>query len=119
MSNRRALRAGGAFVEGNPPFGYTVQDRKLIPIPEHAPIVIRIFTDSLEGISVRRIADALRVEYPRIVVGREKKHVMTWTVNTVLKILRNRLYTGYMETCANGRKKRAARKSGGVERRSG
>ncbi|NUQ73679.1 MAG: recombinase family protein [Polyangiaceae bacterium] len=112
MSNRRALRAGGAFVEGNPPFGYTVQDRKLIPIPEYVPIVIRIFTDSLEGLSVRRIADALRVEYPRIVVGREKKHVMTWTVNTVLKILRNRLYTGYMETCAGGRKRRDAPGSG-------
>jgi DNA invertase Pin-like site-specific DNA recombinase len=112
MSNRRALRASGAFVEGNPPFGYTVQDRKLIPVPEHVPIVVRIFTDSYEGISARRIADALRVEHPRIVVGREKKHVMTWTVNTVLKILRNRLYTGYMETCANGRKKRNTPGSG-------
>jgi hypothetical protein len=112
MSNRRRLRASGAFVEGLPPFGYTVQDRKLIPIAEYVPIVVRIFTDSAEGIAARRIAESLRVEYPRVIVGREKKHVMTWTVNTVLKILRNRLYTGYMETSANSRKKRGAPGSG-------
>ena len=61
--------------------------------------------DSANGVSVRKIVDWLRVEYPSVIVGRTKKHVMQWTVNNVLKILRNRLYTGYMEMAANGWKR--------------
>jgi hypothetical protein len=105
MGNRRRLRANGAFVEGLPPLGYTVEDRGLVLVPEHALIVVRIYTDSANGVSSRKIVDWLRVEFPRVVVGRTKKHVMRWTANNVLKILRNRLYTGYMETAANGRKR--------------
>jgi hypothetical protein len=105
MGNRRRLRANGAFVEGLPPLGYTVEGRRLVVAPEHALIVVRIYTDSANGVSVRKIVDWLRIEHPRVVVGRTKKHVMQWTTNNVLKILRNRLYTGYMETAANGRKR--------------
>ncbi len=85
MGNRRRLRANGAF--GLPPLGYTVEDRRLVIVPEHALIVVRIYTDSANGVSVRKIVDWLRVECPRVVVGRTKKHVMQWTTNSVLKIL--------------------------------
>jgi hypothetical protein len=37
---------------------------------------------------------------------------MRWTVNNVLKLLRNRLYTGYMETMGRGRRLRSERGSG-------
>jgi hypothetical protein len=112
QGNRQRLRANGLFVEGHPPFGYTVQDRKLVIVPEHAEIVRRIYNDSRDGISVRHISQALLAEYPSIVVGREKKRIMRWTVNNILKILRNRLYTGYMETMGRGRRLRKEQGSG-------
>ena len=37
--------------------------------PEHALIVVRIYTDSANGVSVRKIVNWLRVEYPRVVDG--------------------------------------------------
>jgi hypothetical protein len=47
-----------------------------------------IITCALESV---KIVGWLRVEYPRVVVGKTKKHVMQWTTNNVLHILRNRL----------------------------
>jgi DNA invertase Pin-like site-specific DNA recombinase len=73
QGNRQRLRANGLFVEGNPPFGYTVQDRRLVIVPEHAAIVRRIYTDSHNGLSVRHISEALLAEHPCTVVGRMKK----------------------------------------------
>ena len=81
MGNRQRLRANGLFVEGLPPFGYAVQDRRLVIVPEHAAIVRRIYTDSRNGVSARQISEALLAEHPSVVVGRTKKHVMRWTVN--------------------------------------
>lgn len=112
IGNRRRLRANGAFVEGLPPFGYAVQDRRLVVVREHALIVVRMYADSANGVSVRKISEWLRVEYPSVVVGKTKPRLMRWTVNTVIKILRNRLYTGCMETSASGRKRRGDPGSG-------
>lgn len=82
------------------------------PSGRHAPIVRRIYNDSRNGISVRQISDAILTEYPSVVTGRTKKRLMRWTENNVLKILRNRLYTGYMETMGRGRRLRNEQGSG-------
>ncbi len=98
ITNRRRLRARGDFVEGLPPFGYTVQNRRLVIVPERAAIVQRIFNDYLNGHPMRDICDRLRAEHSALVSGFRKPRIMRWSWNFVQRALRNRLYTGYSPT---------------------
>lgn len=102
LSNRRRLRAKGDFVEGLPPFGYVVQDRKLVVVPERAPIVRRIFDEYLNGYSMRQIALRLRTDYPNFEGGFQKKRTMLWSVDMVKTTLQNPLYTGITKTTKMG-----------------
>lgn len=64
VGTRRALRAAGAFVEGTPPPGYVVKQRKLVIDPKGAEVVRRMFSLCVAGRSIREIAPVIAAEFP-------------------------------------------------------
>lgn len=94
---RRALRDGGAYVEGLPPYGYRRGDRSageprnvLRIVPERAAIVREVYRRSIDGASVREIVEWLQVEHGD--GGR------AWDAKTVGRMLRSRVYLGEVTT---------------------
>jgi len=93
---RRLLRRRGCFVEGKAPFGYTrpPHDRvgthhHLIIDPRKAHIVRTMFERAANGWGVRPICEALLREHP---------NELAWGRAWVLRVLRNRIYTGQVAT---------------------
>ena len=96
----------GKFVGSLPSFGY-MRDPKdkghLIPNPDTAPIVKKIFEWRADGIGPSRIATMLNKEgYPTPSGYKETKYSTrlinrnTWNISSIKKILSNRIYTGDM-----------------------
>ena len=83
---RRALR-GEAL--GRPPYGYRIEDRRLVPHPDEAPVVREMVRLALvDDFGVRRIARRLNEE------GRRTRRSEPWSMVSVRSILRNPVYTG-------------------------
>lgn len=99
-------RKNGKFTGSLPSFGY-MRDPKdkghLIPNPETAPIVKKIFKWRADGIGPTEIATRLNNNNVPTPSGYKKTNFSsrlidrdTWNISTVKKILTNRIYTGDM-----------------------
>lgn len=99
-------RKNGKFVGSLPCFGYMrdpLDKGHLIPNPDTAPIVKKIFKWRADGIGPTEIANKLneikvptpssykKTSYSSQLINRD-----TWNITTVTKILSNRIYTGDM-----------------------
>ena len=100
---QRAKGERGERVGTTTPYGYTKDENKhLIPDPETASIVKRIFEMSAEGKGVRKICDILTAEkvltpsaYAAKSAGKQKtKSPYRWCLKTVREMLKNRIYCG-------------------------
>ncbi len=83
-----ASRRKGIWMGGNPPFGYRVDNRKLVVVPENADLVRRVFNRFIETGSSTLIANELAAQGVRTPKGHpiDKKFVY--------RILNNRAYIG-------------------------
>lgn len=97
-------RKSGKFVGSLPCYGY-IRDPKdkghLIPNPETAPIVKKIFKWRADGIGPTEIANRLNKAHVVTPSGYKKTNYSSrlidrdnWNISTVKKILINRIYTG-------------------------
>lgn len=88
-----AQRRKGGWTGGMIPFGYRVEDRKLQVIPEEADWLRWLFTSYLEGKSALDLVQTLNAEQVPF-KSAVKPRPNPWNKDAVLRILRNRLYTG-------------------------
>ena len=89
-----------------PPYGYLMEKKQLVPYPETAAIVKRIYAWCMEGFGPTQIARMLTEQnvlipvaeyYRRTGVMKHKSAIDTptmWTTETVKRILENQEYTG-------------------------
>ena len=108
---RIALAKDGKYIGSRPPYGYMKDpaDRHhLIPDPETAPIVKRIYSAYCSGEGIKRIASMLRGEKiltPQAYSGFSSskdagwRREYDWHVTTVKAILTNEEYTGCIINC--------------------
>lgn len=108
MAARKVLTEQGKFIGSFAPYGYVKSPKdkhKLIPDPEAAEVVKRIFTLAAEGKKYKEIARILNeagvetcLDYQKS-HGRERKHgteikVNQWSATTVMDILYSEVYIG-------------------------
>ena len=108
MAARKVLTEQGKFIGSFAPYGYVKSPKdkhKLIPDPEAAEVVKRIFTLAAEGKKYKEIARILNemgvetcLDYQKS-HGRERKHgteikVHQWSATTVMDILYSQVYIG-------------------------
>ena len=95
----------GKFIGSKPCYGYMrdpLDKGHLIPDPEVAPIVKKIFQMSYSGIGVSDIVSYLndnKILSPSMYKNTKsssKQKVNVWTISSVNKLLKNRMYTGDM-----------------------
>lgn len=79
----------GTYVPPVLPYGYCRVDGKMVPDPEQAPIVKRIFDEYLKGISVERIAKDLCNDQIPCRSGR-----VVWDSTAIRYIISNEKYMG-------------------------
>ena len=99
---QRAKGERGERVGTTTPYGYMKDENKhLMPNPETAPVVKRIFEMSAEGKGIRKICDILSAEknlcpsaYAAQKVGKPKTKPYHWAQKTVREMLANRIYCG-------------------------
>ena len=99
-------RKNGKFIGSGPSYGYMrdpLDKGHLIPNPETAPIVKKIFKWRAEGIGPTEIATRLNDMNVFTPAGYKKTNYSSrlidrdsWNISTVKKILSNRIYTGDM-----------------------
>ena len=99
-------RKNGKFIGSQPCYGYMrdpLDKGHLIPNPETAPIVKKIFKWRAEGIGPTEIATRLNDMNVFTPAGYKKTNYSSrlidrdsWNISTVKKILSNRIYTGDM-----------------------
>lgn len=99
-------RKNGKFIGSQPCYGYIrdpLDKGHLIPNPETAPIVKKIFKWRAEGIGPTEIATILNDMNKPTPAGYKKTNYSSrlidrdsWNISTVKKILSNRIYTGDM-----------------------
>ena len=99
-------RKNGKFIGSGPSYGYIrdpLDKGHLIPNPETAPIVKKIFKWRAEGIGPTEIATRLNNMNVPTPAGYKKTNYSSrlidrdsWNISTVKKILSNRIYTGDM-----------------------
>ena len=99
-------RKNGKFIGSQPCYGYMrdpLDKGHLIPNPETAPIVKKIFKWRAEGIGPTEIATRLNDMNVPTPAGYKKTNYSSrlidrdsWNISTVKKILSNRIYTGDM-----------------------
>lgn len=94
-----AAKHGRVITGTMTPYGYRYADGQLHIDPQEAEIVHRIFRESVEGISARKIAERLSAE--RIPTRMDttdrlpkRNGAGIWHYSTVRKILRNQAYAG-------------------------
>lgn len=108
MAARKVLTEQGKFIGSFAPYGYVKSPgdkHRLVPDPEAAEVVKRIFTLAAEGKKYKEIARILNeagvetcLDYQKS-HGRERKHgteikVHQWSATTVMDILYNEVYIG-------------------------
>jgi site-specific DNA recombinase len=95
----------GKFIGSKPCYGYmrdTLDKGHLIPDPEVAPIVKKIFNMAYSGIGVSDIVSYLNDNHilsPSMYKNTKsssRQKVNVWTISSVNKLLKNRMYTGDM-----------------------
>ncbi len=94
-----ASRLKGKWVGGSVPFGYRVENKKLIVEPDEAVVVRRIFQRFVEIQSPKLIAAELNNDGIRTRQGKE------WDTAYLYRILNNHTYVGqvkYKDTICNG-----------------
>lgn len=111
-SHQKIMRENGLFVGSFVPYGYKKMEQnknKIVSDAYAAEIVKQIFRWKLEGMSARHIAEQLNhlgidspSEYKRKMGSHYQCVFQTnvkaqWSAKTVLRILRNRIYTGVLE----------------------
>ena len=74
----------------NPPFGYLLEDGKLVSVPEELDVVTRIFSDYMAGASMDSICYSLNSE------GLLTRRGNPWNKYNLRNILHNPVYAGYM-----------------------
>lgn len=99
-------RKNGKFIGSQPCYGYMrdpLDKGHLIPNPETAPIVKKLFQWRAEGIGTTEIATRLNDMNVPTPAGYKKTNYSSrlidrdsWNISTVKKILSNRIYTGDM-----------------------
>lgn len=99
-------KSNGKFIGSLPAFGYMrdPEDKgHLIPNPETAPIVKDIFNWYANEVGISEIVTRLNdrniptpSKYKGTKLSKRCKHNEQWTISSVRKILRNRMYTGDM-----------------------
>lgn len=108
MAARKVLTEQGKFIGSFAPYGYVKSPKdkhKLVPDPEAAEVVKRIFTLAAEGKKYKEIARILNEEGVETCLdyqkshGRERKHgteikVHQWSATTVMDILYSEVYIG-------------------------
>ncbi|MFV0250287.1 MAG: recombinase family protein [Bacilli bacterium] len=102
----KGKKENGHFIGSNPSYGYMrdpMDKHKLIPDPVTAPIVREIFKKVSEGETSSNILKWLNDEkiktpskYKGLKLSSRLKHDDIWTVSSLNKILKNRMYTGDM-----------------------
>ena len=80
--------ASGEFVDGNAPYGFRLENKKLVECPDEANVVKRIFSDYLNGMSSHEIARNLNDE------GIPRRENKTWQTSVIKFILKNEKYKG-------------------------
>jgi site-specific DNA recombinase len=79
----------GVHIAPGVPYGYLKDDdKRLVPDPMRAPVVLRAYELRVEGWPYQRIADWLNEHAPARVDGRE------WVARTVERMMRRRVYLG-------------------------
>jgi site-specific DNA recombinase len=76
------------WVGGRLPYGYLVQDKRLVPHPQQAPTVRRVFRLYADGFDTSAICRILNGEGIPSQLGGE------WETRSINRILQNRLYVG-------------------------
>lgn len=66
VGRRKELRAQGFWVEGPPPFGYRVRDRRLVVEPREAEIVGGLFKRCIAGASTAQLVEWIREHAPKL-----------------------------------------------------
>ena len=99
-------RKNGKFIGSAPSYGYMrdPEDKgHLIPNPEYAPIVKKIFEMASNGVGVSDITSYLndnKIKTPSSLKRKnpnaKSKYNPIWTISSVKKILKNQMYTGDM-----------------------
>ena len=99
-------RKKGKFIGSNPSYGYMKEPEEkghLIPDPEYAPVVKKIFEMAASGVGLSDIASYLndnKIKTPSSLKRKNPNSKMRyneqWTTSSVKKILKNRMYTGDM-----------------------
>jgi DNA invertase Pin-like site-specific DNA recombinase len=74
----------GHFPGGNPPYGYSISGKDLVPNPAEAEIIQEIIERAKQGISVARIIEMLNAR------GARRRNGETWTTRQVRAILSRR-----------------------------
>ena len=87
----RGVKASqGGYSGGRPPFGYTVQNKQLLIVPEEAKLVSEIFKMNQSGATLQAIADFANES------GLKTHNGSEFRTSTIQTILANRkMYEGY------------------------
>lgn len=99
-------RKQGKFIGSAPSYGYMKDPNEkghLIPEPEYAPVVKKIFEMAANGVGLSDITSYLNdniIKTPSSLKRKnpnsKMKYNENWTISSVKKILKNRMYTGDM-----------------------
>ena len=84
-----ASRRKGIWMGGSVPFGYRVENRKLLPDDKEAPIVREIYSRFIEARSCRAVATWLNES-----AHTHPRSGLRWNTSHVNRILRNHTYCG-------------------------
>jgi len=89
MMGRKGKFKRGGFEGGVPPYGYRVEDDKLVIDEEEAAVVRRIFREYIDGVGTREITRRLNLEG---VPTRKAKS--GWSISRIYERLHRRTYCG-------------------------
>jgi len=91
MGMRQKAESGKGILGFDPPFGYKLESGSLMPDPNEADIVKRIFRWYLDGFTMESIATRLNEQ------GERTRRGNPWTKWSVSHILHNPIYAGFMK----------------------
>lgn len=97
----RAARKKGKWTGGPVPFGYALQEGRLVPHEHDAAVVRRIFASYLKTHSPIRIAQALQAEGVDTRRKGRDGGASRWSKQRILHILRNPLYVGLVRAAGD------------------
>lgn len=97
---QKALR--GEFVNGDPPYGYDLVNKKLVPkedeTVEVVKVIYKLYLEGRGGEHIARYLTKMGYATPSMVKGR-KNAGFVWHDSTVMQILSNPHYAGHLSLC--------------------